>query len=97
MRVITIQTKANIDNLGIVSHDGKYYIVSEWSIHPIESYSTITQAINFIRGFKGFPVSQMSQEYRHGQLMKEFIRIDGEDYNKIQNIESKYGDICKII
>lgn len=95
--MITVQRKANINNLGIVTFNEKYYIVSEWSIHPIESYHTITEAINFIRGFKGLPVSQMSTEYRHGNMMREFIRLDGDDYNKIQDIDSKYGEISKII
>jgi hypothetical protein len=101
MQTLT-QQLANLNNIGIISNDNsnEYYIVAEWSVMPVESYNTITAAIDWCRGFKGLSISNSSKEYDHGAMMKECLLVDinqfGEKILKVNNIDEKYGCIVKV-
>jgi hypothetical protein len=97
MLLVEVKTLANIDNVGIVSdYRGRFNIVAEYSIHPIEQYPTIKQAIAFLRGYKNLPIAEMCSEYRHGQIMKDCLLVDGMEHKKFIDIDSKYPCMIKL-
>jgi hypothetical protein len=71
---------ANVNKIGIIQNENKseYMIVTEFSLLPVESFSNITAAIDFCRGYLGLSVKIPSKAYHDGQFLRMCIESDIE-------------------
>jgi hypothetical protein len=80
---------ANIEAIGyITDNDGNYYIITEFSKLPIESFQIENEAIEFIEGYQR--KSNITATNQKGWLFRELIEQDlkeGIVYQKVNNLD----------
>lgn len=80
---------ANIEAISyITGNDGNYYIITEFSRLPIESFQSENEAIEFIEGYQR--KSNITAANQKGWLFREFVEQDlreGIMYQKVNNLD----------
>jgi hypothetical protein len=80
---------ANIEAISyITGNDGNYYIITEFSKLPIESFHSENEAIEFIQGYKWkFNITETQQK---GSMFRDLVHQDfaeGFVYQKVNNLD----------
>jgi hypothetical protein len=80
---------ANIEAISyITDNNGNYYIITEFSKLPIESFQNEKEAIEFIKGYQ--LKSNITAANQKGWLYRELVEHDlreGIVYQKVNNID----------
>jgi len=80
--------EANINNITYTHENGKYHIITEFSVLPLETFDTEQEAVEFIEGYLYNIVK--TEANRKGELFRNFVEIDlrsGVKYNKVREID----------
>lgn len=87
--------KANIENITYIENNNKYFIITEFSRLPIESFDTEKQAKDFIDGYL---CKEIANEYHlKGEFFRNCIEIDllsGTEIRKLRDIEELMLAVC---
>ena len=79
----------NIETIGyITDNDGNYYIITEFSKLPIESFRDEQEAIEFIQGYKW--KFNITETHKKGSMFRELVEQDlaeGIVYQKVNNLD----------
>jgi hypothetical protein len=86
---------ADIFNLKILSHynsedeQERHYVITEWSMLPIDSFVDYEEAQAYIQGFTCGSITQVTPAFYRGQFMRQCVEIelqDGYAYKKLRDI-----------